>query len=144
MQSFPHNYTSTTVGHSSGYLTSHSRTCPQLPIAEPSEFGGDGEVWSPEQLFISTVASCLILTFRVIAKASKFEWQDIACEASGKLDRVEGMNMFTQVNLDVRLTIDSATDEKKALRILTKAENQCLIKNSMASEVNFKNEIIIN
>lgn len=142
MEPFPHNYTTKITGHEHGHLLSESLTCPVLHVAEPKEFGGTGEYWSPEQLFVSTIASCLILTFRVIAKASGFAWEDISCDAKGKLDRVDGANQFTQVDLEVCLTIRSEEDTKKALRILTKAENQCLIKNSVSSEINFRNEIV--
>ena len=142
MEPFPHSYTTTITGKDNGHLLSESQTCPVLHVAEPKEFGGTGEYWSPEQLFVSTIASCLILTFRVIAKASGFSWEDISCEAQGQLDRVDGANLFTQMNLDVCLTVRTEEDTKKALRILTKAENQCLIKNSVSSEVNFKNKIV--
>ncbi|MEM7304970.1 MAG: OsmC family protein [Pseudomonadota bacterium] len=143
MQPFPHHYTSKISGQESGHLLSQSPSCPDLHVAEPKEFGGNGEAWSPEQLFVTTVASCLILTFRVIAKASKFTWKDISCDAQGKLDRVDGANQFTHIDISVSLAINSEDDLKKAHRILTKAENQCLVKNSICSEVNFKNEIIV-
>ena len=67
----------------SGAITTTSRQCSPLLIAEPKEFDGTGEYWSPEQTFVAIVANCLLLTFRAIANASKFSWVDIKCDAQG-------------------------------------------------------------
>ncbi|MDW3094673.1 MAG: OsmC family protein [Gammaproteobacteria bacterium] len=130
-----------TRGQSSGNIMTESRHSPKLYISEPLEFNGSDEQWSPEQLFVATVANCLILTFRAITNASKFSWADISCEAEGILDRVDGENKFTQMNIKVFLKVNSEADKQKALRLLTKAENQCLIKNSISSKINFINNV---
>ena len=141
MEKFPHLYTSKAMCESSGSAITESRECPVLHVAEPKEFGGTGKEWSPEQMFVSTVANCLLLTFRAIANASKFEFIDIKCVAVGKLDRVEGNNRFTNIDISANLLLKSNSDKQKGLRLLNKAEKQCLIKNSISSEVNFNNEI---
>jgi organic hydroperoxide reductase OsmC/OhrA len=141
MDKFPHHYAATVTGKDSGAIIACSRQCPPLSVAEPEEFDGTGEHWSPEQIFVAMVADCLILTFRSIANASKFSWADIECKAQGVLERVEGVNKFTQVDVDVNLVLNSKEDQDKGLRLLTKAENQCLVKNSINAQTNFKNTI---
>ena len=141
METFPHHYVSTASGNSLGTVVTESRQCPPLYVAEPEEFDGTGEQWSPEQMFVAIVADCLILTFRAIAKASRFDWQDLTCNAEGKLDRIDGVNRFTHIDLHVTLTLNSDADEQKGLRLLTKAENQCLIKNSISAHTSFTNSI---
>ena len=142
MKQFPHLYTSNSSCKPSGPVITKSRECPQLNVAEPEEFGGHSCEWSPEQLFVSTVANCLLLTFRAIANASKYDYIDLSCVAEGKLDRIDGINQFTHIKIEARLLIEQESDMQKGLRLLTKAENQCLIKNSISSEVNFANEVI--
>lgn len=139
MQNFPHEYTVTTQGNAINPVIAESENLEPLKIAEPREFDGPGLFWSPEQLFVATVANCLILTFRTFAKASKFTFVDIKCHASGILDRVDNKNVFTEVNIEVYLQLESEDDLKKGQRILEKAENQCLIKNSINAETKFKN-----
>ena len=137
MKAFPHKYLTTTIGQSSGNIISESRNSPKLHVSEPLEFNGTDNQWSPEQLFVATVANCLILTFRVISKASGFSWGDISCKAEGTLDAVNGENKFTNIDIQVSMLVNSETDIRKALRLLNKSEKQCLIKNSINTEVNF-------
>lgn len=141
MENFPHQYLITASGKNTGAVVTDSRQCPPLFVAEPKEFDGTGEHWSPEQMFVAIVANCLILTFRAIASASNFNWVDIECNAQGTLERVDRVNKFTQINLKVTLILDSEADESKGLRLLTKAENQCLIKNSISAETIFLNKV---
>lgn len=143
MEKFPHLYKTTATGKSAGAVVTESRQCSPLLIAEPKEFDGSGEYWSPEQIFVAMVADCLILTFRAITNASKFSWVDIECDAQGVLDRVGGINKFTQIDVEVTLVLNNEADRDKALRLLTKAENQCLVKNSINAETNFVNAIRI-
>jgi len=137
MDNFPHKYAIKASCKQSGAITTTSRQCSPLLIAEPKEFDGSGEYWSPEQTFVAIVANCLLLTFRAIANASKFSWVDIKCDAQGLLERVDGINKFTEVNVEVTLILSSEVDKSKGLRLLTKAENQCLIKNSINAQTNF-------
>ena len=92
-------------------------------------------------MFVAIVADCLILTFRAIANASRFKWVDLSCKAKGKLDRIDGVNRFTQIDLIVTLTLSPDVDKQRGLRLLTKAENQCLIKNSISAQTSFTNNI---
>ena len=141
MENVPHLYIATASGKKSGAVITGSRQCPPLLVAEPKEFDGAGDHWSPEQIFVAMVADCLILTFRAIASASKFSWMDIECNAQGVLERVNGVNKFTKIDVEVTLMLSSEADENKGLRLLTKAENQCLIKNSINAQTNFLNKI---
>ncbi len=105
----------------------------------PTEFGGSGTRWSPETLFVAAIADCFLLTFKAIARASKFEYADIKCEVQGTLDRVEGITRFTTITVRPILRLDAGdlTDDKteKAVKLLHKAEKGRLISNSLTSEV---------
>ena len=139
MQAFPHEYIASARGTSSDYIVARAGNLEPIHIAEPTEFGGSGQYWSPEQLFVVAVANCLILTFRAIANASNFEFIDISCDAVGMLDRIESANQFTDIKINVVLQLASENDLKKGQRLLEKAENQCLIKNSISAKTTFHN-----
>lgn len=139
MQAFPHTYNISAQGAAKDYAVAQSGNLAPLHIAEPKEFDGSGMYWSPEQLFVATVANCLILTFRTIANASHFQFVNLKCDATGMLDRVENNNLFTEINIDVLLQLHSEDDLSKGQRLLEKAENQCLIKNSITAVTNFHN-----
>jgi len=97
----------------------------------PAEFGGPGDRWSPETLLVAAVADCFILTFRAIARASKFSWLSIRCDVVGTLDRVEKITQFTGFHVRAVLRVPAGTNDEQARRILTRAEQSCLITNSL-------------
>ena len=80
------------------------------------------------------MADCFILSFRAIARASKLEWTSLRCEASGTLDREDRVTRFTHIAVSVVLTVPEGTDQEKAEKLLYKAEESCLVSNSLNAE----------
>lgn len=131
MQEFPHHYIVSASTEGAANVTVSSAGLADLDTAAPAEFGGPGDVWSPETLLAGAVANCFILTFRAIARHSEFEWLKLRCEVDGVLDRVERVTQFTEFHVKAELTVPAGADEAKALRLLERAEHGCLITNSM-------------
>lgn len=142
MQDFPHHYLVSAEAETEGNIALKSDNMPQLISAPPAEFGGPGDQWSPEHLLVASVADCFILTFRAIARASKLDWVSLEASADGVLDRVERVTKFTHMNIRATLTVPAGTDEDKARRLLQKAEDACLITNSMTVETHLEADII--
>jgi peroxiredoxin-like protein len=141
MDPFPHHYRVTATGTNAGPVQVGGEALPLILTAPPPEFGGPGDSWSPEALLVAAVADCYILSFRAVASASKFEWLALSCETSGTLDRVDKVTRFTEIVNHVRLKIASDTSEETARRLLQKAEDVCLVSNSLSAEVHLHLEI---
>ncbi len=62
------------------------------------------------------------------------DWQSLQCEVEGVLDRVDRVTQFTGFNVSATLTVDADVDEARALKLLQKAENACLITNSLKAD----------
>ena len=141
MQNLPHNYvvSATASVRSNVELTSPGLAA--LESAPPAEFGGPGDLWSPETLLAASVADCFILTFRAIARASKLEWNSLSCDVDAILDKVDRVTRFTEIHEKVVLEVPAGTDEAKALRLLEKAEQACLITSSLIAEVRLEAEV---
>ena len=137
MQSFPHNYRVQAVAEPETEVSVLSSGLPTLATAAPAEFGGPGDRWSPETLLVAAVANCFILTFRAMARASKLGWQELDCQVTGVLDRVERQTRFTDLHVEGRLLIGPGVEAERARRLLDKAESQCLITNSLVAETTF-------
>jgi len=135
MQSFPHEYRVSANGQPTGTVDVIAEGLEAIPTAPPAEFGGPGDRWSPEVLFVAAVADCFILTFRAVARASALEWTSLNCEVTGTLDRVQRVTRFTRVDIRAALGVPGGTDEAKAARALEKAEAGCLITNSLSADV---------
>lgn len=133
MQDLPHHYQVTARAASGSNVELTSPGLAALDSAAPAEFGGPGDLWSPESLLVAAVADCFILSFRAIARASKLDWTALSCEVEGVLDRVDRITQFTVFNLNVTLEAPAGTDERRAMLLLEKAEKSCLVTNSMKS-----------
>lgn len=108
----------------------------QIEIATPPEFpkGMEG-IWSPEHFFVASVSSCLMTTFLAISEYSKLEYLSLDIKAVGKLEKVDGKFMISEITLKPTLTILDEAQAAKAERILHKSENACLISNSIKSTI---------
>jgi len=113
-----------------------------IEVATPPEFpkGVEG-IWSPEHLLVAAVNSCLMTTFLAVAENSKLSFLHFESKADGKLEKVEGKYMISEVVLSPVLTIHSEADRERALRVLEKSEAACLISNSVKSRIVFQPEI---
>lgn len=115
-----------------------------IEVATPPEFPkGIAGIWSPEHLLVAAVNSCLMTTFLAIAENSKFEFINFESKADGKLEKIDGKLMISEITLRPVLTLSKKADGERALRILQKSEAACLISNSIKSTIVFEPEIRI-
>ena len=131
MQDLPHHYAVSANGRGDGNVIISSAGVDDIETAGPPEFGGPGDVWSPETLLVGTIANCFVLTFRAVARAAKLEWTSLTCDVVGTLDKIERATQFTDFDIRAELVVARGTEEAKALRLMEKAEQHCLITNSM-------------
>ena len=143
MQDLPHHYIVSASAKSDSNVTLSSHGLDDLDTAGPPEFGGPGDVWSPETLLVGAVADCLILSFRATARAARLEWESLRCEATGTLDKVERVTQFTGFDISAELTVPAGGDVAKAERLLEKAERHCLITNSMKAESRLTSRVLV-
>jgi organic hydroperoxide reductase OsmC/OhrA len=141
MQSFPHHYDVTAGASPDGDVQLGSDHLPVLKTATPPEFDGPGGRWSPETLFVAAIADCFVLTFRGVARASKLPWLSLGCDATGTLDRQDGISRFTDVYLRASLIVPAGVDAALATRLLKKAEERCLISRSLNGTVHLESRV---
>ncbi|GAA6186801.1 OsmC family protein [Aliiglaciecola sp. NS0011-25] len=142
MKDLPHQYTVIAQGNVSGSLTAKCENLPNIDVAPPSQFGGAGDKWSPEDLFMASIANCFVLSFRAIARVAKLEWHSIECSSEGELDKLDGKIQFTKVKSKVRLVIPSTENKDNAERLLIKSDEKCLIRNSISCSTSIECEIV--
>jgi organic hydroperoxide reductase OsmC/OhrA len=135
MQHLPHRYAVTATGSGLGDIELNAERLPTLRSASPPEFDGPGDRWSPETLLVAAIGDCLILTFRAVARASGLAWTSLECSVTGTLDRVERTTRFVAFDIRARLHVPSGTDPDRARRALEKAEQNCLISNSLSGAI---------
>jgi organic hydroperoxide reductase OsmC/OhrA len=112
-------------------------------VATPPEFSkGVPNTWSAEHLFVASANICLMTTFLAIAENSKLEFVSFTSDAKGKLDKVDGKFMISEIELNPTVRIVHEKDKERALRIVEKSENACLISNSMKTKITLNPTIL--
>ena len=142
MHQFPHNYVVSATTEQNSNIQLSSQGLDSLASAAPAEFGGPGDLWSPETLLVASVADCFILTFRAIARASKYDWTAIECTVNGRLEPVDRVTQFTAFDVTAKLTVPPGADHARAQLLMEKAEKGCLITNSLSAGTHLEAEIV--
>lgn len=143
MHPFPHHYRAEAGATQTGIIQLRADSAPALDTAAPPEFDGPPGYWSPETLLVGSVADCYILTFRAVARASKLQWEHLAVDVEGVLDRVEGMTRFVRFTIKPRLQIASGVSQTLARTVLDKAERSCLVTNSLSADCTLEPTLIV-
>ena len=116
-----------------GMLSSTGK--PDVQVSTPPEFKGHEGIWSPEDLFVASVNACVMSTFLALAERAGLAFMSYESDAEGRVELVEGKLQVTSVTLTPRVTVKSSGDVDKTKELLTKAESNCLISNSVKTHV---------
>ena len=116
-----------------GVLSSEGK--PSFEVATPVEFRGHAGVWTPEDLFVSSVNICIMTTFLFFAEKEGIELLDYKSDAEGVLEKVDNKFMFSRIILKVLISVKTRDQIIKARELIIRAEENCLISNSIASKV---------
>lgn len=109
---------------------------PEIEVATPPDFPkGVPNVWSPEHLFVASVNVCLMTTFLAIAENSNLKFKSYKSGSKGKLEKVDGRFMISEIVLKPEIIVEDVKDIERAERIIHKSENHCLISNSIKTKV---------
>ena len=129
-------------------LTKGKLSSPEIPdkieVATPPEFpNGIKEKWTPEHLFVAAVNSCLMSTFLLVAGNSKFQFISFDSNAVGKIEKVDGKFVVSEIVLKPTLVIPPTQNEAKAKRVLEMSEKACAIANSIKTKIILESIIVI-
>ena len=141
MKPLPHHYEVQLSGGPSGYAQLSATGLPGLRTAPPEDFGGPGDAWSPEHLLLASVQACFLFTLRAVARLSQLEFHSLELDASGVVDRQDGVTRFTQIVLRPRLTVAPGTDHQRAMHVLEKAKSACLVSASLSTDISMEPHI---
>lgn len=124
--------------------TLSAETLDSFKVATPPEFpNGVPNTWSPEHLYVASLNACLMTTFLAIAENSKLEVLSFSCQSTGKLEKVDGKFMISEVELTPEIKVSNEKDKERAGRIIVKAEENCLISNSVKTKMILTPTILI-
>jgi peroxiredoxin-like protein len=106
-----------------------------IVVGSPPEFKGEPDVWTPEELLVGSLNTCIMLTFLSLAQARGLSPAAYESEAEGLLENVEGRFRITEVTVRPRVTVKQEAELERARELMEKAEGECFISNSIKSKV---------
>jgi len=108
---------------------------PNIVVGSPPEFKGERDVWTPEEMLVGSLNTCIMLTFLSIAQARGLTPASYESEAEGLLENVEGKFRITEVTVRPHITVKGEGEIERAREIIERAEDECFISNSVKSKV---------
>ncbi len=109
-----------------------------IECATPPEFAnGVPNIWSPEHFYAAAINSCFMTTFLAIAENFKIEFESFDCKTIIKLEVIDRKYIISEAEIHpiVKL-VNPEKDTDKAMRVIQKTKDNCLVTNSMKTEVN--------
>jgi organic hydroperoxide reductase OsmC/OhrA len=122
-----------------------ARGNPDLAVAAPPEFGGPEGVWSPEELFVASVGSCLLSTFLYFASRFKLGFESCSSTSTGRMEKSAQGLRFTCIDVLVAVTVADAEAANRAssLRLQEKLEKYCPVSAALSCPVRVVLEITL-
>lgn len=134
-----YNTTVTWKGEHWGYIKMGNG--PEMPFSAPPDAQGHSDVFTPEDAFVASVNTCIMMMFIWATERFKLDLLSYECRAEGKklieLDRTE---IFTEVRLwpHIRIAANGAKPdaiESRLRKALQSAQKYSLVANSVKSDV---------
>jgi len=79
----------------------NARDNPLLQVATPPDFGGPAQTWCPEELFVGSIASCLMSTFLYFVERSHLSLTAYSSTSKGTLSKTADGFRFTGVEVQI-------------------------------------------
>lgn len=108
---------------------------------KPVEFGGAEGMMNPEDAFVGSLAMCYSITFKSTLEKMRIEIANFELETKGILEDTDEGSMITQIELIPRVELKDEDNRNKVERAFELAKKNCLISNSIKSEIVLKPEI---
>lgn len=110
------------------------------------EFLGKAALVNPEELFVSSISSCFMLTFLYLASMKNLVVDSYTAEAVGTLGKnAEGKMAMTEVVLKPEITFENGQQPDAALlaELFHKAHESCFISCSVKTKVRVEHAAVL-
>ena len=104
---------------------------PVLNVSAAKAFKGDPEVYNPEDLLLSSLVSCHMMSYLYVCSQNGIEVLEYSDHAEATLEvSPDGSGRFTEVRLNPKVKISDPEQIELALGLHQKANQLCFIANS--------------
>ncbi len=107
-------------------------------IGSPVEYGGSTDTLNPEELFVASINSCLMLVFYHFAEKSHVAIESYEASAEGTVEKTRDGLRFTHVNVQAKVKVQAEDIAGKVRKLAELAEKFCLVSNSVTCPVTYE------
>lgn len=106
-------------------------------IGAPVEYGGRADTLNPEELFVASINSCLMLVFYHFAERSGLGIESYEADAEGTVTKTKNGLRFTSAHVQARIKAVQTDVAGRLEEVATLAEKYCLVSNSVNFPVTY-------
>jgi uncharacterized OsmC-like protein len=106
---------------------------PLITCSIPTEFGGPGGGYTPEDFFALALLNCQIALFKVYCEKRNLSYKEVEAKAIASLDKDRTSNHFYISEMEIAFTVTGSSDIERVKSSLELALKDCPIGNSIKS-----------
>lgn len=122
-------------------IAKSDRTLSAIHFSAVPEYEGLEGRWTPEELLLASITGCFTTTFRTIASSLQFEFTDLEVDAVAKVHKVGSAFYFEDIQICPTLKIENFEECDRALVLLERAEDRCLISRALDVPLRFQPQV---
>lgn len=104
---------------------------PMIGVGASPEFNGRAGAWSPEELLVSSAASCFAIAFAAVAQARRVDLERIDVDAIGHVEQApEGGFRF--ITIELLVEVEATGEHPHTIQALVaEAERSCIVSRAL-------------
>ncbi len=114
-----------------------------LRLSADPAFHGDARLLNPEQLLVTAVVSCQLLSFLAVAARARVEVRGYDDNGEGVMPEDEPPVRLTVITLHPRIRVAPGTNEARVLHLVEVAHRECFVANSLSTEIRIEPTVIV-
>jgi len=114
----------------------------ETKVGPPAVYGGDLQTLNPEEMFVASINSCIMLVFYHFVKKFKVDVLSYSSKAQGKVEKTKNGLRFTSVDVKAQVSLRDKNQTERIEEIAQLAEKYCLVSGSVACDVIYKVDVV--
>ena len=106
-------------------------------VGPPAPYGGNDNTLNPEELFVASINSCIMLVFYHFLKKYELEVCRYQSNAEGVVEKTKDGLRFTKVLVKAEIELEVDDYAHKITEAAKLAEKYCLVSNSVSCPVEY-------
>mgnify|MGYP003604644087 CR=1 FL=1 len=116
-----------------GAAAGHGTT--DILVTPPADLGGKPGFWTPEDLLVSAVESCMLMTILSVVKKQRITLKAYRSEATGTMAKTPEGLRITGIEIRIAATMGSPEEVEKMQRAVQMAERYCPVSAAVSCPV---------